>query len=194
VDAAKAETRDNSDKQMIDGWIMKLDGGFRSLNRIVELTILNSCYQEGGEPRGSLWGYGADVPSGVAEADSTALARKYALVGSWNGWSQFIDFTGPKPEGSGHVFCAQVVVPAGKDVEFQVVCDNDWELRLFPAGIPPDQGDATGSTVLGPNASCFAHGRNWRLVGFSQKALLEVKMDPTGERYVKWSLVMDSSE
>merc|ERR1712032_542540 len=126
------------------------------------------------------WAVTSEPPRSVAEADSEALARTYALVGNWSNWGTFVELQ--RDEGDGTVFSAEVVVPAGKDVEFQVVCDGDWKQRLFPTV------NGGGGRVLGPTSD--GHGRNWRLHGLTDPAILRVDFDPTGERYLRSALLI----
>ncbi|CAE7894020.1 unnamed protein product, partial [Symbiodinium microadriaticum] len=58
------------------------------------------------------------------ELDAEVLERTYALVGSWDDWAAFhpLHFSGMGRE----ALVAEVDIPPGAPVEFQVVRDNDW--------------------------------------------------------------------
>jgi len=110
-------------------------------------------------------------------SDQAALANSYALVGNWNDWTTFLDFS--HSNFSADEFTAELNVPVGQDLEFQVVCDNDWNQRIFPA--------PGGGILLGPSA--VAHGHNWKLqVPLGPPQTLHVVWDPTGERSLDFSL------
>eukprot|EP00811_Abedinium_folium_P011185 NODE_2034_length_2308_cov_4.265016.p1 GENE.NODE_2034_length_2308_cov_4.265016~~NODE_2034_length_2308_cov_4.265016.p1 ORF type:complete len:704 (-),score=144.67 NODE_2034_length_2308_cov_4.265016:195-2015(-) len=139
--------------------------------------------EEGGERLGPqpwplLQGPAAIVPDGEA----TALARSYALVGSWSGWASFDELT--RRHAGSSIFEGRVRVPGSCAVEFQVVCDHDWAKRLYPA--------AASDIVLGPHADC--HGRNWWLPASEDAAVLHVLLDPTGHRRLDCSLLPASDE
>lgn len=98
--------------------------------------------------------------------DLEALDRRYALVGSWDDWLTFHPFHFSDP-----VLAAEVDVPPGAPVEFQVLRDNDWNQRFFP--------EADGSIRLG--GSHDAHGKNWQQqVPLGPPKKLHVAWDPTG--------------
>merc|ERR1712131_273166 len=106
-----------------------------------------------------------------------ALARRYALVGSWSDWGSFHDFV--RDEHGGSVYTAEVAVPAGRNVEFQVICNGSWHHRLFPAA-------NGGGNILGPSAG--GHGRNWKLPAPADGSILHVELNPTGARYLKCTM------
>mmetsp|Transcript_29931 Transcript_29931/g.94350 ORF Transcript_29931/g.94350 Transcript_29931/m.94350 type:complete len:930 (+) Transcript_29931:296-3085(+) len=122
-------------------------------------------------------GLGPAAPSDAPEDAAVALARSYALVGSWSDWRRFDELV--RTEDGGSVYRAELAVPPGRAVEFQVVCDGSWSRRLFPAG-------NGGGGVLGPSAG--GHGRNWRLQVPADGAMLLVEFNPTGKRYLRCTL------
>ncbi|CAK9089783.1 Procollagen galactosyltransferase 1-A (Collagen beta(1-O)galactosyltransferase 1-A) (Glycosyltransferase 25 family member 1-A) (Hydroxylysine galactosyltransferase 1-A) [Durusdinium trenchii] len=80
---------------------------------------------------------------------STGVSRtRYALVGSWDDWLTFHPFD----LADGPILAAEVDVPPGAPVEFQVLRDNDWNQRFYP--------EADGSIRMG--GSRDAHGKNWQ--------------------------------
>jgi len=122
---------------------------------------------------------------GWAEPDYVALGRSYALVGNWSKWQRFDELRMQLVDGRS-IFVAEVPVPGNDDVEFQVICDGDWNLRIFPAVGGTGAG---GGRVLGPAPG--GHGHNWRLRGLRQPAagaVLHVRLDPVGERSLQCRL------
>ncbi|CAK0867385.1 unnamed protein product [Prorocentrum cordatum] len=122
---------------------------------------------------------------GWAEPDYVALGRSYALVGNWSKWQRFDELRMQLVDGRS-IFVAEVPVPGNDDVEFQVICDGDWNLRMFPAVGGTGAG---GGRVLGPAPG--GHGHNWRLRGLRQPAagaVLHVRLDPVGERSLQCRL------
>lgn len=108
-----------------------------------------------------------DAPS--SEPEEKALKRKYSLVGSWDEWQGFTDLTRKgETMTDGPVFVAEVRVPADHNMEFQVICDEDWKLRLFP--------DGNGLNILGPSSG--GHGKNWKQKTPSHPSMLRVKFFP----------------
>merc|ERR1711933_66132 len=55
-----------------------------------------------------------------------ALSQKYVLVGSWDGWTSFHELL--RISEHGNLFQAAVEVPAGEEIEFQLLCNSDWKL------------------------------------------------------------------
>jgi len=114
-----------------------------------------------------------------------ALSRSYSLAGSWNGWRAFTDLVRDEDLGEA-VFVAAVEVPAGQDIEFQVICNRDWSQRIFPA--------LRGSDILGPGGEISGHGRNWRLPAPAMPGMLHLRFDPTGRRSLKCYVVQDAAD
>eukprot|EP00746_Dinoflagellata_sp_MGD_P012654 gnl/MRDRNA2_/MRDRNA2_127045_c0_seq1.p1 gnl/MRDRNA2_/MRDRNA2_127045_c0~~gnl/MRDRNA2_/MRDRNA2_127045_c0_seq1.p1 ORF type:complete len:352 (-),score=63.64 gnl/MRDRNA2_/MRDRNA2_127045_c0_seq1:52-1107(-) len=121
----------------------------------------------GGSPFG---GREEPEPTGPSsEPEAQALARKYALVGSWDDWKGFVDLVKKgDTKNNGPVFVASVQVPVMRAVEFQIVCDRDWKMRLFP--------QSNGITIIGPSEG--GHGRNWKHSAMTSKSCLKVKFYP----------------
>jgi len=111
------------------------------------------------------------------ESPSLSLSRGYALVGSWDSWSSPVPLS-RNPADDGKTFLAEVEIPAGIDALFQVICNNDWEERLFPS--------TTGDEVLGPSEE--GHDKNWKVLGRPCPALLRVRLDPVGKRSLACSI------
>lgn len=110
--------------------------------------------------------------------DEEALTRKYCLAGSWDGWNDWTVFSPHKDNSS--VLMAQVMVPAGQDIEFQIVCDYRWDQRLYPAGEGP------GTPIIGPSSE--GHGRNWIIPAPETPALLHLRFHPVGRRQLQFYL------
>lgn len=106
----------------------------------------------------------------VGEHSEVALARSYAIVGSWNEWGHFKELQ--RDRHGGPVFTGSVNVPPDTDVEFQLICNEEWNYRIFP-------GEQDGA-ILGPSGD--AHGRNWGLEAWPEPSILYVHWDPTGNR------------
>lgn len=103
------------------------------------------------------------------ELDAEVLERTYALVGSWDDWAAFhpLHFSGMGRE----ALVAEVDIPPGAPVEFQVVRDNDWNQRFFP--------ERDGQISWG--GSQEAHGKNWKQeVPLGPPKKLHVSWDPRG--------------
>ncbi|CAK9089572.1 Probable inactive glycosyltransferase 25 family member 3 (Cerebral endothelial cell adhesion molecule) [Durusdinium trenchii] len=106
----------------------------------------------------------------LEEPSSVALARRYALAGSWDGWTTETVFVHSAEQLGTYV--AAVEVPKGIDIEFQVVCPGgEFDERIFPA----EDGE-----ILGPSGDSF--GRNWRLPAVAQPQTLWVYWSPVGKR------------
>lgn len=106
-------------------------------------------------------------------------------LGSWSEWKSFqalerddASSAGGSAGVSGRTFLAEVEVPSGKEVQFQVICGGSWKHRLFPAN--------GGEAILGPSGG--GHGSNWTLKAPSGPSILQVRLDPTGRRRVEYSL------
>ncbi|CAK0836669.1 unnamed protein product [Prorocentrum cordatum] len=106
-----------------------------------------------------------DEVESVASALRLAGWRCFDLVGDWDGWSRFHRFRGR----SDGCMTVEVDLPPGEQVEFQILCDEDWDLRLFPT--------QEGSIVLGPGAA--AHGNNWKLQVPTKSHVLHVIWRPS---------------
>mmetsp|Transcript_48655 Transcript_48655/g.136000 ORF Transcript_48655/g.136000 Transcript_48655/m.136000 type:complete len:582 (-) Transcript_48655:144-1889(-) len=105
-----------------------------------------------------------------------ALTRSYALVGSWSGWASFDEFVREAEDDP--VLRVRVAVPANEDVEFQMVCDGDWNQRIVPSGFRGE--------MHGPSAD--GHGKNWKLDAPAAPAVLHVEWDPMGKGSLRFSL------
>jgi len=116
------------------------------------------------------------------EPADVALSRSYALVGSWNGWTAAVELE--RTEADGTLYVTSIEVPAGENVEFQVVCNGDWKQRMYPS--------PTGDKILGPNED--GHGKNWRVAAITRQSLLRVRWDPTGKRTMECRHVEPSTE
>merc|ERR1711879_705530 len=70
-----------------------------------------------------------------------------------------------------------VTVPKDDAVEFQVMENASWDLRIYPT---------PSGEIAGPDAD--GHGRNWKLEAPRYPQILTVKWDPIGSGSMKYSL------
>ncbi|CAJ1421177.1 unnamed protein product [Effrenium voratum] len=109
----------------------------------------------------------------LGEASSLALGRSYALSGSWDRWASHTAFVHSEERLGTYV--AAVEVPAGVDIEFQVVCPGgEFDERIFPS---------EAGEILGPRGDSF--GRNWRLPAPTRRKTLWVYWSPVGKRRLR---------
>lgn len=114
------------------------------------------------------WPDEATTASMLSSSDLKSLSRRYALVGSWNDWN-FFELVRNRSDSL--AFHAEIEVPAGEEIQFQMVRDLDWNQRIVPA---PDSRIALAT-------SGTAHGRNWKLqVPLTMPLMLHINLDPTG--------------
>lgn len=106
----------------------------------------------------------------LGEASNLALARPYALSGSWDGWTSHTAFVHSEERPGTYV--AAVEVPADVHLEFQIVCEGEFEERIFPS--------ECGREILGPRGDSF--GRNWQLDPLPTPRVLRVYWSPVGQR------------
>lgn len=107
--------------------------------------------------------------------DAAALAMTYALAGNWNDWSAFVELR----QNAQDKFEAEIEVPEKVQViEFQVICNGDWDQRIFPV--------ANGAAIGGPSGG--GHGQNWKLRAATGCNILRVSFDPTGSKRLDFSL------
>lgn len=99
--------------------------------------------------------------------DKEPTFRKYSLVGSWDKWRSFIDFTHIGfIDTYGAVLGADVAVSALQEVEFKILCERNWNLCVYRDGI--------GGIKVGPNTASAA----WKLTAKKQSRTLRVKICP----------------
>mmetsp|Transcript_85914 Transcript_85914/g.199733 ORF Transcript_85914/g.199733 Transcript_85914/m.199733 type:complete len:316 (-) Transcript_85914:286-1233(-) len=98
--------------------------------------------------------------------------QRFSIVGSWSGWKVFHELKDRGAEDG--ALSTEVDVPSGKVMEFQVLCDNDWNQRVFPS--------PQGGIMLGPSSA--AHGNNWKVQVPTQwpEAAMRVHWAPQGQR------------
>jgi len=65
------------------------------------------------------------------EREGVALSRTYALIGSWDRWTSLHEFV--LDETHGKVFVAELEVSGNDPIEFQIVCNGDWNRRMYPS-------------------------------------------------------------
>eukprot|EP00929_Paragymnodinium_shiwhaense_P001445 TRINITY_DN101683_c0_g1_i1.p1 TRINITY_DN101683_c0_g1~~TRINITY_DN101683_c0_g1_i1.p1 ORF type:complete len:621 (+),score=56.39 TRINITY_DN101683_c0_g1_i1:91-1953(+) len=133
-----------------------------------ELPVMHVEWKPLSPSRSLTWTFGEPIIE--------ALSRSYALAGSWNGWKSFEGLARDEELGMA-VFVGSVDIPAGLEIEFQVICNRNWNQRMFPA--------LRGGDILGPDAEISGHGRNWKLPAPLEDSILHVRFDPTGRRTLK---------
>jgi len=119
---------------------------------------------------------GTKPRSTLFESDAVAISRQYSLVGSWDDWTMLHDMT--ISSHNAVAFVAEVLVPIGSVVEFQIVCDSDWGQRAFPG--------PSGEVIFG--SASAAYGLNWRAQApkIDGRLALQVYWDPTGFRHLDY--------
>eukprot|EP00931_Biecheleriopsis_adriatica_P108976 TRINITY_DN83249_c0_g1_i1.p1 TRINITY_DN83249_c0_g1~~TRINITY_DN83249_c0_g1_i1.p1 ORF type:complete len:556 (-),score=73.49 TRINITY_DN83249_c0_g1_i1:75-1721(-) len=113
---------------------------------------------------------------------ASKLPVRYSLVGSWDGWASFHELLQDAEDGG--VFKATIVVPPEQEIEFQILCNGDWNQRIFPGS---DLG-----CLCGPSSD--GHGKNWKLNAPQQRSILRVAWDPRGTGGVAHSLEAMTAE
>lgn len=113
-------------------------------------------------------------------------AVSFYLVGTWDDWQHFSEFV--PPASGARFFKASIIVeyvaPAAKEKveEFQIVQDQDWGKRFYPA----TTGEIAGPTEDGGDM-------NWKVVIPYECAVLEVLFDPRPPtRNVHWKCTPSS--
>eukprot|EP00929_Paragymnodinium_shiwhaense_P111734 TRINITY_DN80021_c0_g1_i1.p1 TRINITY_DN80021_c0_g1~~TRINITY_DN80021_c0_g1_i1.p1 ORF type:complete len:732 (+),score=106.99 TRINITY_DN80021_c0_g1_i1:97-2292(+) len=104
-----------------------------------------------------------------SEASSEALARSYALVGSWSAWATLDELRREAPNSS--VFVGSVDVRVGQEIKFKIICDEDYTRQMFPKD----------GIIVGPGQGGSSQD-NWRMPGPPDDGTLHVRWDPTGRR------------
>jgi len=118
----------------------------------------------------------------VQASGASLNAPRFFLVGSWSSWNEFHELL-PVGADAGAVFSTQVEMSGEAPVEFQLLCDNDWNQRIFPA--------PQGGILLGPGSA--AHGKNWKVQPPQHPSALQVRWSPDAMQPLHFGFVESTS-
>jgi len=123
------------------------------------------------------------IPYGGGTCDKSVVSRCYSVVGSWSEWTTFNallrEDSGNHNASSNPCYHVSIPIPAGEPLEFQLLCDEDWQQRIFPSKVAGE--------LLGPCKE--GHGSNFWLDAPDAPSLLNISWNPTGRGKLEYGFI-----